>query len=167
MIHYIMSQRPQGLLTVWSLQGNPGMARCQGMSTLPVGYIPQCKVTLASSSGSLGFIVYCRMVDSVPRWQLSLWEPITILANKVRPSVIEDWMILPSWWEHSHGKTQYIPGKKVLVRSCLWKIYFIYYFMCRKMQMCVVWVYDHSKVRMSENPRLPVVIQWTESVPSG
>ena len=40
---------------VWSLWGKPGMARCQAMSTLPAGYILQSKVTLASSSGSLGF----------------------------------------------------------------------------------------------------------------
>jgi hypothetical protein len=46
-----------GLMTVWSLWGNPGMARCQEMSNLPAGYIPQRKVTSASSSGSLGFIV--------------------------------------------------------------------------------------------------------------
>ena len=46
-----------GLPTVWSLWGNPGMARCQEMSTLPAGYIPQRKVTLASSSGSLCFIM--------------------------------------------------------------------------------------------------------------
>ena len=30
---------------------------------------------------------------------------------------IADQMILPLGWEHSHGKTQYIPGKQVLVRS--------------------------------------------------
>ena len=52
MLHYTL-----GLPTVWSFCGNPGMARCQAMSTLPAGYIPQSKVTLASSSGSLGFIV--------------------------------------------------------------------------------------------------------------
>ena len=54
------------------------------MSTLRAGYIPQRKVTSASSSGSLGFIMNfhcvcvkcCRMVDSVPRWQLSLSRPI-------------------------------------------------------------------------------------------
>ena len=56
------------LPTVWSLWGNPGMARCWEMATLPAGYIPQRKVPSASSSGSLGFIVCvqcCRMVDSV------------------------------------------------------------------------------------------------------
>ena len=49
--------------------GEPGVARCQEMATLPAGYIPQHKVSSASSSGSLGFIVCeqcCRMVDSVP-----------------------------------------------------------------------------------------------------
>ena len=51
----------------------------QEMSTLPAGYIPQCKVTLASRSGLLGLIVCVkcsRMVDSVPRWQISLSWPI-------------------------------------------------------------------------------------------
>ena len=33
--------------------------------------------------------------------------------------MIADWMILPLGQEHSHGKTQYIPGKQVLVRSRL------------------------------------------------
>ena len=54
-----------GFLTRWSLWGNPGMARCQEMSTLPAGYISQRKVTSASSSGSLGFIVcvkFCMIV---------------------------------------------------------------------------------------------------------
>ena len=32
-----------GLPTVWSLWGNPGMARCWEMSTLPAGYIPSTK----------------------------------------------------------------------------------------------------------------------------
>ena len=53
------------------------MATCWEMSTLPAGYIPQRKVTLESSRGSLGFIVCvksCRMVDSAPRWQLSLCQ---------------------------------------------------------------------------------------------
>ena len=46
-----------GLPTVWSHWGDLGMARCWEMSTLPAGYIPRRKVTSASSSGSLGFIV--------------------------------------------------------------------------------------------------------------
>ena len=46
------------LLTVWSQRGNPGVSRCQEMATLPAGYIPQCRVPSASSSGSLGFLLY-------------------------------------------------------------------------------------------------------------
>ena len=91
------------------------------MSTLPAGYIPQRKVTSAGSSESLGFIVCvkcCRMVDSVPRWWISLSWPIQ--SDHLS---IADRMIPPSGQVHSHGKTQYIPGKQVLVRSCLWKIY--------------------------------------------
>ena len=112
-----------GLPTVWSLWGNPGMARCWEMSTLHAGYIPQHKVTSESSSGSLGFIVCvkcCRMVDSVPRWCLSLSWPI-----QSDHLLIADRMIPPSGQEHSHGKTQHIPGKQVLARSWLWKIYLL------------------------------------------
>ena len=55
----------------------------------------------------------CRMVDSVPRWQLSLsWS---IHSNHL---LITDWMIPPLRQERSHSKNQYIPGKQVLE---LWK----------------------------------------------
>ena len=88
------------------------------VSTLPAGYIPQRKMTSASSSRSMGSIVCvkcCMMVGSVPRWQLSLsWR---IQSDHL---LIVDWMLLPLGLEHSHGKTQYIPGKQVLVRSRLW-----------------------------------------------
>ena len=60
----------------------------------------------------------CMMVDSVPRWPLSLSWPIQ--SDHLS---IADRMIPPLGREHSHGKTQYIPGKQVLVRSWLWKIY--------------------------------------------
>ena len=33
--------------------GEAGVTRCQEMALLPVVYIPQCKVPLASSSGSM------------------------------------------------------------------------------------------------------------------
>ena len=78
-----------------------------------------------SSSESLGFTgfhwvslcVKCyRMVDIVPRWQLSLSRP-----TQSDHLLIADWMIPPLGWEYSRGKTQYIPVKKVLVRSWLWK----------------------------------------------
>ena len=94
-----------GLPPVWSLWGNPGMARWWEMSNLPAGYILLPKVTSASSSGPLGFIMCvkcCRMVDSEPRWQLPLSWPLGR--------------------EHSQARPQYIPGKQVLVRSWLWKI---------------------------------------------
>ena len=39
------------------------------------------------------------MVDSIPRWQLSLSG--TIQSDHL---AIADRMILPSGWEHSHGK---------------------------------------------------------------
>ena len=42
---------------VWSLRGSPEVTRCREMATLPAGYIPQRILPLASSSGSLDFIV--------------------------------------------------------------------------------------------------------------
>ena len=56
---------------------NLKMLGCREMATLPAGYIPQRKVTSASSNGSLVFVVCvqcCRMVDSVP-----IWHTISIL----------------------------------------------------------------------------------------
>ena len=78
------------------------------MSILLAGYILQRKVASASSSGSLGFIVCvkcCRMVDDN-----------YIYAGKYS-QIITDLMIPPFGQERSHGKTQYIPGKQVLVKS--------------------------------------------------
>ena len=40
--------------------------------------------------------------------------------NTVKPLMIADRMIPPLGQEYSHGKTQYIPGKQVLVRSWPW-----------------------------------------------
>ena len=42
------------LLTVWSLWGNPGMARCRRKGALTFGYIKKLKALLASSSGIRG-----------------------------------------------------------------------------------------------------------------
>ena len=64
-----------GLPTVFSLWGNPRRARCWHMSTLPEGYILQCKVTSVSSSGSPSFI-HC--VWSVVRW-LKVYQDINYL----------------------------------------------------------------------------------------
>ena len=57
MLHYTVNQCPHWLADSMVTLGEPGMARCREMSTLPAGYIPQRKVTSVSSSGSLGFIV--------------------------------------------------------------------------------------------------------------
>jgi hypothetical protein len=56
--HYTVNQRPHWACRQYGHSGGTfGVARCREMSTLPVGYILQCKATSASSSGSLGFIV--------------------------------------------------------------------------------------------------------------
>jgi hypothetical protein len=126
MLIYTVNQRPH-----WAYQqyghsgGNPGMARCWEMSNLPAGYILQCKVTSASSSGSLGFIVCvkcCRMVDSVPRWLLSLSWP-----KQSDHLTIAVWMIPPLGREHSHGKTPVHswkagPGEVMTVENLLCQI---------------------------------------------
>ena len=71
--------------------------RCREMATLPAGYIPQRKVSSASISGSLDFIVCvqcCRMVDSVPiRHTLYYLYPI---AHTVRRSADMGEMITPA-----------------------------------------------------------------------
>jgi hypothetical protein len=59
------------LPTVWLHWGNPGVARCWEMATLPTGYIPQFKVPSTSSSGSLGFIV-CSFVGWLIVYQLGI-----------------------------------------------------------------------------------------------
>ena len=43
-------------------------AACQEMSTLHAGYLPQCKLTLASSSGPPGFIMNFHCVWTVVGW---------------------------------------------------------------------------------------------------
>ena len=126
-----------GPLTVWSLWGNSGMARCQEMSTLSAGCIPQCKVTSLSSSGSLGFIVCvksCKMVDSVPKWQLFLSSQYihTICRSQIRWYFLRAGNILmarpgkflesSSWWGLGEGKfitnTDWRPKLRVLPLLC-------------------------------------------------
>ena len=69
MLHYSEPSSELGLPTVWPHWKNPGMARwCREMLQ---DTSCRAKLTSASSSGSLGFIVCvkcCRVIDSVPRW---------------------------------------------------------------------------------------------------
>lgn len=117
-LHYTVNQR-----TLWSLWGNQGMARCREMSTLHAGYIPQRKVTSASSSGSLGLIMNFHCVWSVAGWLIVYQDgnylypgqySQTIFLSKIK-------MIPPLEQEHQCGKTQCIPGMQVLVKSWLRK----------------------------------------------
>ena len=50
-----------------------------------------------------------------------IFRDLTWLAGSICWSQIV--MILLLGQEHEHGKTQYIPGKQVMVRSWLWKTY--------------------------------------------
>ena len=113
---------PLGLSTVWLLRGNLGMARCWEMSTLQTGYILQCKVTSASSGGSLGFIMNFYCVWSVVGWlTLSLSGPIQsdlLLIADCDDTTFEGTLTLQdpvhwapstflesrSWWGHDCGK---------------------------------------------------------------
>ena len=64
------------------------MARHREMPTLQAGYILQHKVTSASSSGSLGFIINFHCVWSVAGWLIApKWQSISIQENIVRTSV--------------------------------------------------------------------------------
>jgi hypothetical protein len=140
-----------GLLTVWSLWGNPGMARCWEMSTLPAGYIPQAKWHLWAAVGDWVFIVCvkcCTMVDSVPRWLRSLSWPMQ--SDHLS---IADWMIPPLGRKHSHGKTQCIPGNQVLVNSWLWKIY-LDYNSIRLSHFADVKIFPHARVEFSNHCNL-------------
>ena len=73
--------------------GNPEVARCQEMATLPAGYIPQSKGPSSSSSGSLCFIVCVQSCRMVPIRHTYYLYPV---ANTVRPSVDADEMITPA-----------------------------------------------------------------------
>ena len=84
-----------GLLTVWSLWGNPGMARCRKKSALAFGYIQKPKALLASSSGkssSMGGTSggATGQVASTLRYfffLFSIYQP----CLESKPSVKEEW----------------------------------------------------------------------------
>ena len=61
------------------------MAKYLKMSSLPTGYIPQHKVTSASSSGLLGLIA-CVMVDSGLRWPILKSDLLSITDRMIPPS---------------------------------------------------------------------------------
>ena len=102
-----------GLPILWSPWGNQGIARCQEM---PVEYIPQHKLTLVSSKVT-GF--HCV-------WSFVGWFIVYQDGNYLYPGQYNQAYCLSKieWchlWDRNIGKTQYIPGKQVLVRSWLWK----------------------------------------------
>jgi hypothetical protein len=105
-----------GLPIVRSLWGNPRMARCWEMSTLPAGYILQCKVTLVSSSGFhcvwnvVGWLIvyqdgnylYPGQYSQTICWSQIEWYLLwggNILMT--RPSTFLE---SRSWWGHDWGK---------------------------------------------------------------
>ena len=110
-----------GLLTVWSLCGNLEMARCWEMSTLHAGYIPQSDI--GQQQWFIGFhnelslcVKCCRMVDIIPRWQLSLSGPIqsdhlsiedcddTAFGAGTLTWQDSTFLESRSWWGHDCGK---------------------------------------------------------------
>ena len=51
MLHYTVNQCPHWLADSMVTLGEPGMARCREMSTLPAGYILQRKVPSRAAVG--------------------------------------------------------------------------------------------------------------------
>ena len=126
MLHYTVNQRPHWACWQYGRSGGTQewlvIERCQ-LCLQDTSHNAKWHRRAAVGHWVLLCVKCCRMVDSVPRWRLSLSWPIQSdylsIANR---------MILPLGREHSHGKTQFIPGKQVLVRSWLRKIY--YYMHC-------------------------------------
>ena len=75
-------------------------------------YVMEKKIVLNPNFDACVKNKCCRMVDSVTRWGLSLlWS---VQSDHLS---IADRIVTPVLRKHSHGTTQYIPGKQVLVRS--------------------------------------------------
>ena len=134
------------ILTLLSILGNilfPFDRLWMGSVAAPViqanGSEPASTLGTGHSEGTLGWLGVCLCLQDTSRsakWQrqaaVGHWvslcvkccrmATISILANTVRPSVDRRSDDTAFEWEHSHSKTQYIPGKQVLVRSWLWKI---------------------------------------------
>ena len=120
MLHYTVNQHPHWAFRQYGhSEGTWGwldIERCQ--------LCMQCKVTSASSSGSLGFIMNFHCVWSVVGWLIVYQNSDYLYPSEYSQTIcqLQIVMILPSGQEHQHDKTQYIPGKQVMVRLWLWKI---------------------------------------------
>ena len=99
-----------------------------GFTNTNFAYITQHRVTSASSSGLLDFMVNFHCVWSISGLLIVYQDGDYLYLGQYNQTIC--WsqivMIPPLRRKHWHGKTQYIPGKKVLVRSCQWKIYYCY-----------------------------------------
>ena len=120
-----------GLPTVWSPWRNPRMAKCQEVSTLLAGYIPHHKVTSASNSGSLDFIV---CVWNVVGWLIVYQDDDYLYPGQsVRPSVdcrLDDttfgawtfsWQEQVCSWKAGPGETMTVENLQIsgINRKCL------------------------------------------------
>ena len=115
-------ERPRALKTVATggHRGQPMQTnRLRNEATINVGAVATTtSPTTSTKDNCIVRSYHCRMVDSVPRWWLSLSWPIQ--SDHLS---IADLMIPTFEREHSHDEPQYFPGKQVLVRSWRWKFY--------------------------------------------
>ena len=102
-LHYTVNQRPHWACQQYCNSGGTwgwiGVKRCQ-LCLQDISHSSKRHLRAAVCHWVSLCVRCCRMVDSVPRWQLSLSGPI--LSNHLS---IADRMTPPLGKEHSHGKT--------------------------------------------------------------
>ena len=112
MLHYAVNQCPHWAYQQYGNSGAPGDGYWLGIN--------RCQLCLQDTSCSAKWhrqarvghwvllcVKCCRMVDSVPIWQLSLSWPI-----QLDHLLLADGMIPSLGQKHSHGKNQYIPESR-------------------------------------------------------
>ena len=127
-LHYTVNQGPH-----WACQQYPGMARCWEMSTLPSGYIPQRKVTLVSSSGSLGFIMNFHCEWSVVGWLIVYQDSNYLYPGQYSQTICRSQyvMILPS------GREYYSVHSWKAGPDCRKSLLLLYNFRCHQRRGCL------------------------------
>ena len=111
-----------GLPTVWSLWGNLGMARCQEMSICLQDTSRSAKWHRQAAVGHLVSLCVkcCRMVDSVPRWRLSLSGPVQSDFQGRNFFMAKPSTFLESRSCKGHDCGKCINNKDVLLLGTLW-----------------------------------------------
>ena len=116
-----------GMVTPGGNRGWLGVERCQLCSwhlSTPSNFASRIHPTAQSDIGKQQCVTEFHCV-----WSVVWWLIVHQNGDYLYPSQYSQtmWMISSLRRKHSNSKTQYIPGKQVLLRSWLWKIYsFIY-----------------------------------------